>query len=276
MSIRVFTDEQFADGTTMDGNRLEAAMQALEERLDTVPDGDVENRWMQTQIVAGWAPITIFTGSAASEGAHPWLRIYNTLSDEFGSHTTTLSQNAYRLKGTKVDGIDASAYSAIASATQYAFTQSIQLTRPSIIYALDLFLMQDTVGSKEYDFGNTDTTQDIDIQISVDNPWSPEDRTQADMEIHKYNFSDTYWQFNTTVGAATTDMQPAFPGGNNKGIAVNLSNLGIPIHKDSRVRISVTIPRYSSGSKQTKWTDAPWKISCPNLTLSLLEPLADA
>jgi len=276
MSIRVFTDQQFADGTTMDGNRLEAAMQSLEERLDTVPDGDLQNRWMQTQVVSGWAPGTIFSGAAASAGAHPWLRIYNTLSDEFGPHTETLSQNSYRLKGTRVEDLDPSLYTTVADATQYALTQSIQLSRPAILYAVDWAMMQDTVASPEYDFGNTITTADIDIQIAIDNPWSPEDRTQADMELHKYKFDDTYWQFTATVGAASVDMLPAFPGGNNKGISVNLSDLAIPIHEGSRVRVSVTVPRYSSGTKQVKWTDAPWKSFCPNMTLSLLEPLSNA
>lgn len=122
MSIRVFTDQQFSDGTTIDGNRLERAMQELEDRLDTVPDGDLRNRWTQTQIVAGWAP-TVLTGATSTVGARPYLRIYNGLADEFSSTSTAASANRYRLKGTKVEHIDVAALVCLLS----ILTRSIHL-----------------------------------------------------------------------------------------------------------------------------------------------------
>jgi len=39
-SIRHFTDEQFSDGTTIDGDRLEKSLQDLEDYMNNVPDGD--------------------------------------------------------------------------------------------------------------------------------------------------------------------------------------------------------------------------------------------
>ena len=43
MSIRYITHQQFSDGTTIDGNRLEEALQKLEELSDGVPLSAVKN-----------------------------------------------------------------------------------------------------------------------------------------------------------------------------------------------------------------------------------------
>lgn len=284
MSIRVFTDQQFSDGTTIDGNRLERAMLELEDRLDTVPDGDLKNRWTQTQIVAGWAP-TVIAGSSATVGARPYLRIYNGINDEFSSTSTAASMNKYRLKGTKVDHISVSAFNAANDDTQYAFTQSLIFSRPAIIHAFDVLMMQDTItaGSSSdpapaYKFGGAASTAGIDIQISVDNPWAPEDRTQNDVELHVYNFDDTLQRFSIAPSSATQDMSPSFPGGNNDGIAIAKNNLAIPVHQGARVRFSVTIPRYDSSTttEYTKWTATPWTSFAPSFVLTLLEPLTNA
>ena len=280
MSIRVFTDQQFSDGTTIDGNRLERAMQELEDRLDTVPDGDLRTRWTQTQMVAGWAP-TVLTGASGTVGARPYLRIYNGINDEFSSSTTAISMNKYRLKGTKVDHIDVSAFSVASDDTQYAFTQSILFSRPVIIHAFDVLMMQDTTTSSPapaYKFGGASATPGIDIQISVDNPWAPEDRTQNDVELHVYNFDDTLQRFSVAPTAATQDMTPAFPGGNNDGVAITKNDLAIPIHQGARVRFSVTIPRHhlSTSADITKWTATPWTSFAPSFVLTLLEPLTNA
>ena len=282
MSIRVFTDQQFSDGTTIDGNRLERAMQELEDRLDTVPDGDLRNRWTQTQIVAGWAP-TVLTGATSTVGTRPYLRIYNGLADEFSSTSTAASANRYRLKGTKVEHIDVAAFSvsALNLDTQYSFTQSILFSRPAIIHAFDVLMMQDTTTSSPapaYKFGGAAATPGIDIQISVDNPWAPEDRTQNDVELHVYNFDDTLQRFSVAPTAATQDMTPAFSGGNNDGVAITKSDLAIPIHQGARVRFSVTIPRYDSSTttEYAKWTATPWSSFAPSFVLTLLEPLTNA
>lgn len=280
MSIRVFTDQQFSDGTTIDGNRLERAMQELEDRQDTVPDGDLRNRWTQTQIVAGWAP-TVIAGSTATVGSRPYLRVYNGIADEFSSTSTAASMNKYRLKGTKVDHIDVSAFNVANDDTQYSFTQSILFSRPAIIHAFDVLMMQDTTTSSPapaYKFGGAAATPGIDIQISVDNPWAPEDRTQNDVELHVYNFDDTLQRFSLAAAAATQDMTPAFRGGNNDGVAITKNDLAIPIHQGARVRFSVTIPRYHSSAttEYAKWAATPWTSFAPSFVLTLLEPLTNA
>ena len=47
-SIRTFTSEQFSDGTTIDSNRIEKALQDLERYINDVPDGDFRSRWLQS------------------------------------------------------------------------------------------------------------------------------------------------------------------------------------------------------------------------------------
>ena len=57
MSNRVITNQQFSAGTTIDGNRLEDAMQDIERFLDKVPARFVRRRFVENQLVSGWSPI---------------------------------------------------------------------------------------------------------------------------------------------------------------------------------------------------------------------------
>ena len=47
------TDEQFADGTTIDGSRIDKAMSDIVDHANNIPKGDMGRRFVQTQYVAG-------------------------------------------------------------------------------------------------------------------------------------------------------------------------------------------------------------------------------
>ena len=53
MTTRYVTKQQFSDGTTIDGNRIEEAIQSIESLSDNVPYGAVRTRFTQTMIVSG-------------------------------------------------------------------------------------------------------------------------------------------------------------------------------------------------------------------------------
>ena len=81
---RVMTDEQFADGTTIDGNRLDDAMSDIVNRFNSVPLGDLKHRFVQTQYVAGWSP-----HQQSAKHHWPWLPSKNgTDSANIASGTT--------------------------------------------------------------------------------------------------------------------------------------------------------------------------------------------
>lgn len=58
MSIRKLTDEQFADGTTIDGDRLDLTIQDLEEFINSIPGGDIKTRWVPQTVHVGYLPLT--------------------------------------------------------------------------------------------------------------------------------------------------------------------------------------------------------------------------
>tara|TARA_A100001391_G_scaffold205140_1_gene203718 strand:+ start:294 stop:1499 length:1206 start_codon:yes stop_codon:yes gene_type:complete len=68
---RVVTDEQFSDGTTIDGNRLDGAVQDIQDRFNKIPYGDLKSRWVPITYMCGWQPQsrkTIYYDTSADLG----------------------------------------------------------------------------------------------------------------------------------------------------------------------------------------------------------------
>ena len=61
-SLRTLTDEQFSDGTTVDGSRIDDALEEAVEHFNSIPEGDVSTRFTKTQYVFGYQPAG-FTGT---------------------------------------------------------------------------------------------------------------------------------------------------------------------------------------------------------------------
>ena len=55
-SLRTITDEQFSDGTTVDGSRIDKALEASVGHFNAIPGGDVSTRFVPTQFVFGYQP----------------------------------------------------------------------------------------------------------------------------------------------------------------------------------------------------------------------------
>jgi hypothetical protein len=270
MSNRVITNQQFSDGTTIDGNRIEDAMQDIERFIDKVPSAFVKRRFVQNQLVSGWSPFPS-TGGGGRTTIHPWMEDENTVSG---------SKNQYRLKGYyRVGG---------AGGKHYIWNQAFQPEGPIIIEAFDLIMAQDfgtgtgsghphvyAMGATTYPNYVPPDVTDFELHITIDSPYIPEDRSQNDMELHRHSFSGQAHLFRPTIAtpAPANDMLPAVNGGGLSGYAVSLQNLNIPIAPFSRVRYAVVIPKYPGGSTgETNWTTRPWASSVWSQTLTILEP----
>jgi len=173
---RTLTKEQFSTGTTIDGDRIDNALDDVVERVNNIPYGDLRKRWVPTTYVAGWSPqspacISSATpeptsGSNASQsggvyGTHhwPWLRVLNDhLNVAEGTEGSLLSHdtkttNRYRLKGVSVPGIHPFGFAEITGSVytpgatprdqQFAWTRSWFIENPSILDAIDLILEVD-------------------------------------------------------------------------------------------------------------------------------------
>jgi hypothetical protein len=264
MSNRVITNQQFSDGTTIDGNRIEDALQDTEKFLDKVPSQFVRSRFVENQIVSGFTPIP---NGATVVRKHPWMGAYN----HNAANTIT---NEYRLKGYGVVRSDLVSY--------YIWSQSIQFGQSVIIDAFQLVMAQDLGSSSAhvYKMGSTaypnyvpPNIDDLELHITIDNMHTPDDRTQNSMEIHKHSFGGQSYLLRPFVStsAPANDMLPAANGGGLTGYAVTISDLNIPLHANARARFAIVIPEYSGGTGLANWTSTPWSTSVWSQTISVLE-----
>ena len=277
MSNRVVTDQQFSEGTTIDGNRIEDGMQDVERFLDKVPQEFVRRRFVENQIVSGFSPVPGKWQSDANPPGivmfrHPWLWHFN--SDSANPENIT---NKRRLKGYGLTG-------------KYFWTQSVQFARPVIIDSFNLVMAHDLgtgSGSSEaddqqYKMGTTSypnyvppNINDFELHITIDNIHTPEDRSQNSMEVHKHKFSGASCLIRPYVAtgseAPVNDMSPAVPGGGLSGYAVVIPDLNIPLHAHSRARFVIVIPYYSKVADQVNWTAFPWSTSVWNQSVGILE-----
>lgn len=290
-SVRRLTREQFADGTTIDGNRLEGALDDIVNRVNAVEIGDIERRFFQTQYVGGYmpmpvkAPALVLADDVGVQDVFPWMDVYN------GKVTTTNNasdalvtppngfQNRYRMKGTFNDDIDPERVDAGYKPNQFVWTSGIPFIRPSIIIGVSVFIHVDGVeysNNLRYSDGGLDpeppdhkvaggTLVDFAVELSVDNPVTQELRKLNDIEYHRINFRFNSRRFSniggvngSTTSRAATDMSPAHPvnsGGTKTpgGMWLDDQNLNIPVHENARVRLSFLIPEYNSSAPQSGW-----------------------
>jgi len=288
-SIRRITGQQFSDGTTIDGDRLEKALQDLEDYINDVPDGDLKTRWLQSQAVLRYLPFTAeadtnlatSTGIAGNSNFAPYLPVYN--GQVAGSKIT----NAYRFKGNKLPWQDAFG---TANSLQVAWTASFAVgDEPMVIDAIDLNMAvygSEYVNTFEYDSAQPPNktpnapVDDIHLQVSMDNPFIPSLQILNSVLYHKYNFSALHAQM-TAPGLAFslgTDINPTVasvsgPAGGTS-LFIQEENLNIPVPPGSRVRFSLLIPHdYNGGASYAPWGLTPWRTFVPTMTLTFLERL---
>lgn len=186
---RTITKEQFSTGTTIDGNRIDNALDDVVERVSNVPYGDLRKRWVPITYVAGWtpqapnnieaaAPVPTGGGTTSEQGAvfathhWPWLRVRNIYTEVVKGTTGAVATddpvitNPYRLKGVRAPGVfpfGASESTATVPAfgagvpigAQYAWTRSWYIEKPSILDAIDLMLERDQADASDRPFKNS-------------------------------------------------------------------------------------------------------------------------
>jgi hypothetical protein len=285
-SIRKFTDEQFSEGTTIDGNRLEQALQDLERWSEKIPDGDMANRWMQTQIVMKYLPPTVRsdatlatnTGFATNFQRAPFLPIYNKED----------STNPMRLKGTKLPWNTPYRFPSAGSfQDQYAWTSTMQTGKsPVILDAINLAfitdvteyindLINDPAGGGPAGELAGSSLRDVQIQVTADNPFLKEDQRLNSILFHRFLFKLENSKLSPVdPGVAFTDMLPNLSSvgtmvtQHQKSVMMWDENLAIPVPPFTRLRFSLILP-----AGYPPWNGTPWRTGVPTMTLTLLEGL---
>lgn len=272
MTTRRSTKEAFSPGTSIDAPRLDRALEDVVTRFDAIEPGDQERHHTQHQIVMGWMP------SRGTQPCFPFLPIYN--SDLTCNDVPDEGfQNPWRVKGTRNADIDPTR---INGGSQWAWTTAMTFPKPVTLDGVSLFMLTDTEYQNTFQYeapdpppsrSAGDPIDDIVLEVSIDNPFLSEVRTQNAVEFHQTKFKVTGRLFSDQALPAFTDMQPNHPGGGPVGVAIDFQGLNIPLPRDARVRFSIVIPEYlnyTSGWQTT--SEFPWERQVHSATLTFHDP----
>lgn len=261
---RTITDEQFRDGTTIDGDRLDRAFQGVVDHANQLGPDVLVRRHHANHFVAGYQPNV---RAPSNQGTFPWLNSYNDITRVTPGGVLPPGvniMNPYRVKGQNNPGIDPTLPN-FPSQAQYIWTQMQYFSAPVILSSVSLWMVGDTDYLNDFVYGvgipahtSGDPVNDILVEVSVSNPAAPEDTVQSSISYHKLRFpatSEASGPLGTPVNTHG-DMLPAHPAGPVLAqVAIVDLQRNIPIPRGSRVRISVLIPYYSAGAGA--WRAAP-------------------
>ena len=284
MSNRKVTNQQFSEGTTVDGERLDSALQNTEDIINSVSGGDLETRYTQTQIVAGWTAYQ----KTSQEFQAPWLRFQNTTSDRQG--TTGDIAHPFRVKGTKTAGFGI--WAAPEDPTTWIWTTSIYLEDPCIIDALDMMWQKWTGATfvtnvnPQLDFvGAADflTTGSIHCTVTVADPQNTETPLRNSLVVQLrdvYMGAETLSTDPAIFPLSATNMAPTVPVSGMPSFPATLAanqlwyqrrNMQVHIPANSRVSFSIALPGHDGAGNKLDYDS--YMRGSPNLVITLLEPI---
>lgn len=299
---RNLTKEVFYDGTTIDGSRLEKAVNEVVEGVNDVKKGNTKQRFVATQYHSGFNPPSRLDPNRYSKW--PWLQLNNdAAASHMGVKPESAPTNPVRLKGTSIPGVNQQE----GLGDQYVWTRTLYFDKPVVLHGVSIFMHNDagTNASKPYTgtyvtggpvpytyyspaaeppqgFNALSDTVDLPIVLDVMNPGTPEDAEMTDVEFTRTLYtingepSSTYTPNATATG--WNDFQPHYNSGDVTdvrplhGRVVEYRGLNIPIHQRARVRLAIALPLYD-GAVYTRatWGAAPWYLQAWSSTITVLE-----
>ena len=266
MSIRKIVKQQFSEGTTVDGDRLDQALQDTQEYINSVPPGDLGVRYTQTQIVAGWTPLQGVANtpadrqSADGDIAHP-----------------------YRVNGTTTNQI---AWAAPGNPTKWVWTTTLYIENPVVLDALDMMFntypnAAATPGmiSPTLDFFDPASSDWLDgglqVTVSVADPQATEEpiRNSLVLQLKDLYMGAEHLGQDLTVYAAPIDnILPTTPDFPPSLTDCWLQRRGIQLHIPSNSRVSFVVV-LDGLSVTTPLNAQSYQRGNPNLVITLLEPI---
>ena len=242
MANRKITQEQFSDGSTIDGSRIARAISDVVEYHNDVPLEAINKPRAVQWMILGASPSNLASGAAATT-MPPWLN-YN-LADAAGNPVS-------RVKGVVCSQ---TSVGTLPTTDGGLWTVSTLFDRPIIIDTICVHIdswtpwpITLTGPSAVSGFAEASLLQ---IIVETDDLAAPEDRTVNAKEFHYRQFDPTIWEaadLNNAV-APVVDMVPAPPTALKNGSAVQASyvierkDMNLPIHQFARVRFRLAFAR---------------------------------
>ena len=256
-SSRTITKQQFTDGTTIDGNRIDEAMNDVVSRVNNVRKGDIRRRWLQGQHVLVFSPLT--SDPTLKPCEYPFTAYIN-LADEFkiassnfrniqgplgetnpawlkDDPTDYYVRNKFRMKG----------YDGPWLGKIYTSTHIF----PNASNIDGLCLINQTEGAT---YPNYFTNMVFNtVAVLIDNPYSPENRVHNNIILLKKQIDGNFYdkldtiQDGTNYDMLTKWVYTANPDNSAIGLVgsyFNMENLDRPVPAGARVRLMLATTQY--------------------------------
>jgi len=226
-ATRKLTQEQFAANTTVDGNRLECALDDSVNRGNEVPLADNRTRFMPRTIVLKYDPAEV-VGSPDSV----FLPLLNSAATTDGLVPPAAGyDNALRVKG--------------GDPSAFCWTIPLDFENPVVLVEVIFFVLTDT-------FYGGNTSKPVHAQVDVDDVWASEDRLLNSVVFTRRStpgastslanaegFGSLY---DTGVLTFAADALPNVGAGNQvDGLCIWSRDLSEPVHASARWRVRVEI-----------------------------------
>lgn len=287
-SLREITEQQFAEGTTIDGDRIDVALADVILRMNNIPAKWLKRRFVQSTFVAKLFPSPHDAPTLVQDNP-PFLLTRNLDAQVVGAALADGVQNEWRLKGEVINGIPFANYDNQVEGI-YAWTQAHYFRKPVIITGISIRCWNPVAYSYDNDWTyHTDPPEgkisgqsldDFFVEVSVDNPFNMEQRNLNDIELHKIRFPVNSQQMSSAMPfPPTNQLSTPVLDVTDPAIWIHMDNLCIPLHRDTRARVSIAIPQYDGGDDDVSgWegpaeTWMPWQSTIWSATLTVLEPL---
>ena len=239
--------EQFSEGTTVDGSRIQGALDTVEGRINAIPRGDILPRYAEQTIHLGFLP-------SGPTSRYPWGPLYNSSTWVTAAGLDKVV-NPLRIKGCYNGNIGSPA-----AGDQWVWSTGVHHAAPCVINELHFNMVRDT----EHIWAMDSNAEHV--LISVDSDSDSGDRHLNSLEVAKHNFTDASWRFRRSGSAApSAPMLPAAKDPVN-GCIVSFKSLGVLVPAGARVRYQLVIP-----AAVNSWAADPYSEIIAGLTVHYLE-----
>jgi len=244
MTNRTITKHQFSDQTTIDGNRIEDALQDVQSRFNSLEFKDIDS-WVEVPYY--WANTPVLVTLDGNNGVNPKPIYYGPWTWIFRSYMPNdidnePPNNPFRIKS--------------CSKTDPATGQPVDtILNEFTVMGLFDATMAGTDGSyfypnTWYDNGSDSYVKDIQMWVIVDNPLNTGDTFIRNNEVHMWGFDEGTFLMSNDQGTAPNPVggqeflnyRPDGTAPKVNGCGFRLQNLNIPLFAGSRVRFVIGIP----------------------------------
>ena len=313
MSNRTITKHQFSNQTTIDGNRIEGALQDVQNRFNSFEFKDID-AWVEVPYYWANTPALVDSGNNDDIYYGPWAWVPRSyMPNDLGNEPPN---NPFRIKScSRTDpdtGLPVYPPSLLNFDIGWLWTTTKYFDKPTIINDFTVIgLFDAALGAGVplkidggYYFNNTWFLADewfrhVMIWIIVDNPLNTGDTFIRNNEVHMLGLDEGTFIMSNDLGVVPANngygqnitWRPDAVLDRTNGGAFRLQNLNIPLFSGSRVRFVVGLPGvndtaavdFPNDSGQTDleydgnlWTDDPTNPQANNIwtvNVSTFQPL---